>query len=30
MLLGKGACVLVRASTACQWYVIEEEISIPC
>jgi hypothetical protein len=30
MLLGKGACVLVRASTSCQLHVIGENISIPC
>jgi hypothetical protein len=30
MLLGKGACVLVRASTVCQLPRAEEEISIPC
>ena len=29
-LLGKGAYVLVRASTARQIYVIGEEISVPC
>jgi hypothetical protein len=32
MLLGRGACVLVRASTSCQLHPVgfEEGYSIPC